>query len=146
MTLRNLPLLAVLLAFGASAAEHDFDFAAGTFRCHVRRLQKPLTGSTSWFEATSEVRNRKVLDGTAQVEQVELSQPTGLVHALTLRLWNPVTKQWSLNFVNAKRGLLSPPPAVGEFRDGRGEFFDQEEWDGKLILVRETFSEVKSGA
>ena len=59
MTLRNLPaILFALAAFSASAAEHDFDFAAGSFRSHVRRLQKPLTGSTSWFDATGEVRTR----------------------------------------------------------------------------------------
>jgi len=68
MTLRNLPaILFAFAALSASAAEHDFDFAAGSFRSHVRRLQKPLTGSTTWFEANGEVRTRKVLNGLGEV-------------------------------------------------------------------------------
>src|SRR3954451_18255952 len=70
MTLRNLPaLLFALAAVSASASQHAFDFAAASFRSHVRRLQKPLTGSTSSFDATGEVRTRKVLSGLAEVEQ-----------------------------------------------------------------------------
>src|SRR2546421_9016930 len=93
MTLRNLAtVLVALAALPASANEHDFDFAAGSFRSQVRRLQKPLTGSTTWFEAKGEVRTRKVLNGLAEVEQVELDQPTGHLQAFKLRLWNPETR------------------------------------------------------
>jgi hypothetical protein len=145
MTLRNLPaILFALAALSASAAEHDFDFAAGSFRSHVRRLQKPLTGSTTWFEANGEVRTRKVLNGLGEVEQVELDQPSGHMQFFNLRLWNPATRQWSVHFANARAGTISGPPSVGEFKDGRGEFYGQEEWDGRTILVRHVFSEIKS--
>ena len=143
MTLRNLTVLVALAALPASANEHDFDFAAGSFRSQVRRLQKPLTGSTTWFEAKGEVRTRKVLNGLAEVEQVELDQPTGHLQAFNLRLWNPEMRQWSIHFANARVGTINGSPSVGEFKDGRGEFYDQEEWDGRMILVRHVFSEIK---
>ena len=143
MTLRNLPALVLFASLGAAAAEKDFDFAVGTFRSHVRRLQKPLTGSTTWFEAHGEVRARKILGGQGEVELNELDAPKGF-EAVTLRLWNPATRQWSLHFANARRGAMVGPATVGEFKDGRGEFYDQEDWDGRMILVREAFSDIKA--
>jgi hypothetical protein len=33
-------------------------------------------------------------------------------------------------------------PEVGEFRNGRGEFFDQETYNGRTILVRGVWSDI----
>jgi hypothetical protein len=42
-----------------------------------------------------------------------------------LRLYNPEARQWSLNFSNRVGGTLSTS-TVGEFKNGRGESYDQE--------------------
>ena len=34
------------------------------------------------------------------------------------------------------------PPTIGEFKNGRGEFFNQERLDGRAILVRFVISEI----
>jgi hypothetical protein len=34
-------------------------------------------------------------------------------------------------WANAKDGAVYPPPVVGEFKDGRGEFYDQEPVNGR---------------
>jgi hypothetical protein len=34
------------------------------------------------------------------------------------------------------KGVLSVPPVVGEFNGNRGEFYDQEQYKGRAILVR----------
>lgn len=34
---------------------HDFDFEIGTWTTHLRRLVRPLTGSTTWVEETWEL-------------------------------------------------------------------------------------------
>jgi len=34
------------------------------------------------------------------------------------------------------KGVLSLPPVVGEFNGNRGEFYDQEQYKGRAILVR----------
>jgi hypothetical protein len=31
---------------------------------------------------------------------------------------------------------MAPPPAIGAFKDGRGEFYDQESFNGTSIFVR----------
>jgi hypothetical protein len=58
-----------------------------------------------------------------------------------LRLYNPQSRQWSLNFASSKSGTLSPP-AIGEFKNGRGEFFSQETLNGRAILVRFVISDI----
>jgi hypothetical protein len=74
---------------------------------------------------------------------VELSVggAAGHLEALSLRLYNPDSHQWSLNFSNTASGTLSQP-AVGEFKNGRGEFYDQETFNGRAILVRFVISEI----
>lgn len=121
----------------------DFDFALGTWTSHVRRLQKPLTGSTTWTDNTGTVSVRKLWETGAQMEEIELDNPTTHVEALTLRLYDPKAHQWRLHWSNAKRGTVAAPPSVGEFKGGRGEFYDQEDWDGKPILVRHIYSDIQ---
>src|SRR5690348_5041786 len=65
----------------------------------------------------------------------------GHFEGLNLRLYNPQSHQWSLNFASSSGGLLSQP-TIGEFKNGRGEFYDQETLDGRAILVRFVISEV----
>ena len=105
------------------------------WKTHLSRLLHPLTGATSWveYEGTSVVR--KVWNGRANLVELEADGPAGHLQALSLRLYNPQSRQWSLNFSNSNGGTMSPP-TIGEFKDGRGEFFSQESLDGRAILVR----------
>jgi hypothetical protein len=115
--------------------QHDFDFEIGTWKTHLRRLLHPLTGSTTWieYEGTSVVH--KVWNGRANLVELEADGPTGHFEGLSLRLYNPQSHQWSLNFANSNSGIMAQP-TIGEFRNGRGEFFDQETLNGRDILVR----------
>jgi hypothetical protein len=121
--------------------QHDFDFEIGLWHTHLSRLAHPLTGSTTWveYEGTSVVR--KVWDGRANLVELEADGPAGHVEALSLRLYDPVAHQWSINSANSKSGSLSQP-TIGEFKNGRGEFFDQESFNGRTILVRNVWSEI----
>jgi hypothetical protein len=125
-----------------SAGEHAFDFEFGTWKTHISRLAHPLSGSTTWveYEGTSVVR--KVWDGRANLLELEVNGPSGQIEALSLRIYNPVSRQWSLNFSNSSVGTLAQP-TVGEFKNGRGEFYDQESFAGRAILVRFVISEIK---
>lgn len=120
---------------GPRSGEHDFDFEIGTWRTELKRLQHPLTGSTSWVEYKGTTVVRKVWDGRANLVELEVDGPAGHIEALSLRLYNPESHQWSLNFSSSRGGTLSPP-SIGEFKDGRGEFYSQETLNGRAILVR----------
>jgi hypothetical protein len=121
--------------------QHDFDFHIGTWKTHLWRLQQPLTGSNSWVEYEGTTVVRKVWNGRANLVELDVNGPTGRIEALSLRLYNPESRQWSLNFSSVKSGTLSPP-TIGEFKDGRGEFFNQETLNGRAILVRFIISDI----
>jgi hypothetical protein len=114
---------------------NDFDFEIGTWRTRLKRLQRPLTGSTTWVEYEGTTIVRKVWDGRANLVELHVDGPAGRIEALSLRLYNPEAKQWSLNFSNSAVGTLSPP-MTGEFRNGRGEFYSQEVINGRSVFVR----------
>jgi hypothetical protein len=115
--------------------QHDFDFEFGTWKTHLRRLLHPLTGSTTWVEYDGTTVVRKVWDGRANLVELVADGPAGHFEGLSLRLYDPSSHQWSLNFANSKGGGMSTP-TIGEFKNGRGEFFDQETLNGRAILVR----------
>jgi hypothetical protein len=121
--------------------QHDFDWDIGTWKVHMRRLLHPLTGSASWVDYNGTDVVRSVWDGRANLGEVEDDGPAGHLELLTLRLYNPQTHLWSINIANSTSGTLSPP-AIGEFKDGRGEFYDQEPFNGRTILVRFSVSDI----
>jgi hypothetical protein len=125
----------------ARDGQHDFDFEIGNWKTHVSRRLHPLTGSTSWVGLDGTTTVRKVWDGRGNLAELEADGPAGHLEVLSLRLYSPEAKQWSLNTANSRGGTLSVP-TVGEFRNGRGEFFDQEIFNGRMILVRNVWSEI----
>lgn len=115
--------------------QHDFDFEIGTWKTHVSRRLHPLSGSTTWVELEGTTVVRQVMQGRANLAELDVTGPSGRIEGVSLRLYNPQSRQWSLNFANARVGTLTEP-TIGEFRNGRGEFFSQEILDGRSIYVR----------
>jgi hypothetical protein len=125
----------------ARDGQRDFDFHIGTWKTHLKRLLKPLSGSTEWTEYEGTTIVRKVWDGRANLVELVADGPAGHFEGLSLRLYNQQSRQWSLNFANARSGTLSPP-TIGGFKDGRGEFYNQETYDGRAVLVRFVISDI----
>jgi hypothetical protein len=121
--------------------QHDFDFEIGTWKTHLSRLLRPLSGSTTWVEYDGTSVVRKVWNGRANLLELEADGPAGHFEGLSLRLYNPQSHQWSLNFASSRGGTMSQP-TIGEFKNGRGEFYDQEMLDGRAILVRFIISDI----
>jgi len=119
----------------AGAAQHDFDFDYGTWKIHMRRLLHPLTGSTVWTEMDGRTVTRKIWNGSANLAVVEADGTAGHLELLALRLYDPQARQWRIHFATSDEGILSVP-AIGEVHDGRGDFYDQELYRGRSILVR----------
>jgi hypothetical protein len=122
----------------ARDGSHDFDFLIGNWKAHVRRLPDRLVGSNNWIEYDGISNHKKLLDSNANFEEFEVDNPEKRLHikAQTLRLYNPETRQWSIYSLDLDKGVLSVPPVVGEFNGNRGEFYDQEQYKGRAILVR----------
>jgi hypothetical protein len=117
---------------------HDFDFLIGDWKAHVRRLPDRLNNSNIWVEYDGISNHHKLLDSNANFEQFEVTSTDKKLHikAQTLRLYNPATRQWSIYLVDLDNGTLDVPPVVVGFTGKRGEFFHQEQFEGRTILVR----------
>ena len=122
---------------------HDFDFEIGTWKTYVRRLLHPLTGSTTWVEMEGVTTVKKVWGGRANLVELKADGPGGHFEGLSLRLYNPNTHKWSLNFASSSDGTMTPP-TIGEFKNGRGEFYSHETLNGRPILVRFVISDITS--
>lgn len=139
--------LAVALVVAASPlaaqsrpdGQHDFDFEFGRWRVHLARLVRPLSHSTTWttLDGTSIVR--PVWGGRANLGELEVDGGGVHVEGLSLRVYDSTARQWRIHWANSGDGVLGPA-MVGGFRDGRGEFYDQEDFDGRPIFVRFIFS------
>jgi hypothetical protein len=62
-----------------------------------------------------------------------------------LYTYNPQSHQWYVYFTNNKAGKVGLPN-VGEFRNGRGEFFAQDTLNGKSMLNRYVWSQIASSS
>ncbi len=117
---------------------HDFDFIIGNWKAHVRRLPDRLNSSNTWIEYNGISNHKKLLDSNANFEEFDVTSIDKKlrIKAQTLRLYNPTSRQWSIYLVDLDKGTLGLPPVVGQFTGNRGEFFDQEDFKGRAILVR----------
>lgn len=148
LLLSPLPALAADAPAAPPAArdgQHDFDFDVGTWHTHIKRSLDPFAADSGSVELNGTVTVRKVWDGKAQLEEIEVDGPRGHWEGLSLLLYNPSARQWSQSYANSKAGTLSPSSAtVGEFRDGRMVLVGQDSstYD-KTILVRAVWSDIK---
>ena len=123
---------------------HDFDPIVGNWKATLKRLVHPLTGSKEWVEFEGTQITHSIWGGRGTMDEFHVHDPkTGTdVDGLTVRLYNPRTGQWSIYWANAKKGVFDNPPTVGRWENGRGEFYDQEEFEGRSIIVRYVWSDV----
>jgi hypothetical protein len=117
---------------------HDFDFLIGDWKAHVRRLPDRLNNSDIWDVYDGISNHKKLLDSNANFEEFDVSTADKKlrIKAQTVRLYNPTSRQWSIYLIDLDNGTLDVPPVVGGFTGDRGEFFHQEEFKGRRILVR----------
>ena len=114
---------------------HDFDFLHGRWRIRNRRLRHPLSGSSEWYEFDGRADERPVWGGQANLEEYEADPPSGPIRGLALRLYNPRSRQWTIHWAGSTTGTLDRP-MIGEFRGGRGEFYGQDLFGEREVLLR----------
>ncbi|SRR5579859_294919 len=135
--------LAIVAAPGAAHdrdGQHDFDFLTGTWKIHLKRLV-----ADKWVEFDGVGLYRQIWDGKANINEFEADGTGGHIEGLTLRTYDPQTHLWSLYWANSREGLLEPAQ-VGQFTDGRGEFYAQDKIDGRPVFVRYVWSKITANS
>lgn len=123
---------------------HDFDFELGRWKIHIRQARSAVTAAVTWDRFDGSTVNCKLWDGAA-IQKWQADGPTGHIEGLTLRIYDPQSQQWNLYGADRSGGALAPA-VVGEFRDGRGVFIDQEPMNGRLVLVRSVWSDITANS
>jgi hypothetical protein len=114
----------------------DFDFEHGRWRTTLRRRLHPLSGSDVWADYAGTTTVLALWGGRANIVELNVCGPEGRLEGLSLRLFEPRRKRWTLNFSNAGAGTLVPP-MTGGFGGGRsGLFYSAETFESRPVLVR----------
>jgi len=122
---------------GISSGAHDFDWEIGSWQTRVRVLSNPLSGEPPrWVDYAGTSVVKPLLDGRANFVELSVAGPTGKIEGGSLRLYNPQSRQWSLNYANLRNGLLTSPVYGGFDSRGRGLFYGPDTLNGRAILVR----------
>ena len=124
---------------------NDFDFLIGTWKVHHRMLKARLKGATEWIEFEGETVDRKIMNGIGNMDENIIHMEKGPIRAISLRLFNPSSKEWSIFWSTDKTGALDIP-MIGGFKDGRGEFYAQEVNDGKRVYSRFIWSKINTNS
>ncbi|MGI8932321.1 MAG: hypothetical protein ACR2FK_08090 [Sphingomicrobium sp.] len=118
-------------------SQQDFDFETGTWATSVKVLRNPLTGKPPlWADYRGTSIIKPIMDGRANLVELSVEGPSGKIEGVSLRLYNPQTRQWSLNFASLRNGMLTAPVFGGFDATRRGLFYGQDMLDGRAILVR----------
>ncbi|WP_353945775.1 hypothetical protein ABII15_32095 [Streptomyces sp. HUAS MG91] len=124
----------------------DFDFFFGEWEVGHRRRLDFLDPDSGWEEFGATSSCRPLFGGAANID--EMAVPARGWTGLTLRLFDPETRLWSLNWSTDRTGRLFPP-VTGRFTpDGTGnrvgEFLGDDTHDGKDVRVRFVWSGISA--
>lgn len=125
----------LIIKASESSSENDFDFFIGSWKVHNRKLNKRLANCREWteFEATSHCR--KLLNGYGNTDSFYTSINGKPFEGMTLRLFNPLTKLWSIYWADSNNVTLDVPQ-IGSFENGAGEFFAHDVFAGQAVIVK----------
>jgi hypothetical protein len=119
---------------------HDFDFLSGAWTLRNRRLVRRLVGSDQWEEFPAVDCAQIYLGAVVNVD--ELHFPTKGWAGVTVRNFDLEKHQWSIYWVSSRKGQMTPP-VYGGFTGDRGEFYGEDEDEGRPVKVR--FLWIKQG-
>jgi hypothetical protein len=115
---------------------HDFDFMVGSWKVQNRYLQGRLRRSHLWIEYEARYEFELLLNGLGNIDHYHSVRESRPVEGITLRLYNPATDEWSLYWADNVRPGRLLPPMIGRFHGDVGEFYGEEEVDGKPVRCR----------
>src|SRR5882672_4885569 len=125
----------LILSPSATSSKSDFDFFAGNWKIHNRMLKKKPDNTTEWSEFESTQEMHVILLGIGNVDNYIAERNGKPFEGMTLRLFNPQTKLWSIYWTDSNSGVLGLPPVVGSFENKVGHFFSKDNYNGKSFIT-----------
>lgn len=136
LAIAALAIPALAAAQAPTGGPHDFDFEFGHWTAHLKRLEKPLSGSTTWVEYAGTSTVHRFWGGAANIGELRVASEASRLDGMSIRLYNEKTRQWNIYWSNSRLAEVLTPPMVGGFHGSRGEFYADDTFDGKPIVAR----------
>ena len=124
----------LLITASPKSSKHDFDFYQGKWKLHNKKLKTRLNNCTEWikFESTQEMYI--VLNGIGNIDNYLATFDGVPFEGMSVRLFNPKTKLWSIYWADSNEGVLHPA-VVGSFENNVGHFFAKDTFNNQRIVV-----------
>jgi hypothetical protein len=117
-----------------TSSKHDFDFFEGKWKLHNKKLKSRLSNCTEWIEFDSTQEMYRVLNGIGNIDNFLATLDEQPFEGMTVRLFNPNTRLWSIYWADSNEGKLDPP-VVGSFENNVGHFFTNDIMKGKKVFL-----------
>ncbi|MGH8496881.1 MAG: hypothetical protein ACREVN_12175, partial [Gammaproteobacteria bacterium] len=127
-------------------APRDFDFLAGRWTVHHRRLRQRLAGDDTWDEFDGTLDNWPVLGGYGNVGDNVMAFPATTVRGMSIRVWDRSGRQWLSWWLDGRNPSRLASPLRGGFADGVGTFIGEDEVDGNPVRTRVVWSRITPGS
>jgi len=118
----------------------DFDFIIGDWDIKHRRLKSILKGCDEWIEFSGISSAIKTLAGNGNIEEHTLELPEATFSAIAIRSFNEQSKQWAIWWLDGRTPDVIDKPVMGQFVDGKGLFYAEEEYMGAPVTLRFTWN------
>ena len=122
---------------------HDFDFYFGSWR----RPPPPARRAARRERHLARVRehvHRPAARWAAlgNIDDNVLDHPNGTYRAISIRAYDPESRQWAIWWLDGRNLHHIDPPVIGGFEDGIGTFIGEDTFKGIPILVRFRWSDI----
>ncbi|NER15061.1 hypothetical protein GWK08_16525 [Leptobacterium flavescens] len=115
----------------------DFNFLLGKWSVLNKRLKERLSDCTEWIEFTAEMETKSILNGLGLMDEMKSSHFGDEFIGLSIRMVDPKTNIWTIYWADtASPENYLKEQVVGGFKDGIGEFFGKEYYQGKEYKLR----------
>jgi hypothetical protein len=122
-------------------AAADWAFLVGRWQVRNRRLKN---GGWETFDST--LTNFPVMGGLGNVGDNEFRAPSGTYRGMSLRSFDPASRQWRSWWLDGRTPRDIAPSLSGRFADGVGTLVGDDVVDGKPVKVRSLWSGITKTA
>jgi hypothetical protein len=124
----------LIITASPNSSSHDFDFYEGKWKLRNKKLKTRLDNCTEWVEFESTQEMHKVLNGIGNIDNYLATFDGVPFEGMSVRLFNPKTKLWSIYWADSSEGILQPA-VVGSFENSIGHFFAHDIFNNQKIIV-----------
>ena len=118
----------------STSSKHDFDFFEGKWLLRNKKLKTRLNNCTEWTEFESTQEMYRILKGIGNIDNFLAEFDGEPFEGMTVRLFNPITKLWSIYWADSNVGVLDPP-VLGSFENNVGHFFTKDTFNDRKVIV-----------